>query len=1313
MADNTNFITGNPAHSNTTQDADAYVSPTSEEQLAYLRSIDVTLKDLLKQSKYTSQADARFGLPRRDEFRRDTDVPFRSKWAPPSRYDRGFSRSYRRDPRSVSNKGFFDSFEDSLIEGFLGSDFKDKVKESMSKFADSIGISLKDMPSAAGKALGDTLIRSFKGTSIGRQTFATVDNLKNQAVGWASARVRSVLRDFGYSTDGSATNTEQFTTDSASDASRSATAAASVPRESASGVDVTRKLVELSAESITITAESITIQRVKAEQRAEQVTESQSETAASAESNRATTATSEGVSSGNEIDPLENLDLSYLVDGSGEDFFHRLFGDYANKITEFFNTASLNNLKGKASSFLKDTVATLSTKEGMLGKVGNTLTSMLGGSAAQAGAQTAGTALATQAGSTALAMSAGATTTSLANLAAGAQAAGPALAAIGPYGWAAIAAIGLVTALFVKSLGPAIEGTKVLLDEMHNAANRYQKSREENLKLAQDRLVKDVHSMVEEPFEILKDAAQNVYDVWDRNLRLINATQGYNKTDLQNLMSAYAERLRNEGLTSVVSGSDITDNLAKVLESGLSGKVAEEFAYIATKLNAAIPTQDFFSYSDTYASVAANALARGLSENEAITYANDQLEQFASNVLYASRQVSGGFSTGLRDAENLFSQANKIAQTAKTGDTTEISGVLTAIAAATGAIAPDLTTSMTDAIVEAATGGNSSEIVALRSLAGVNASNTEFLRQVANNPQKIFTSLFRNLADMQNMSNDAYMEVAEGLSTVFGVSMDAFARIDFNYLASAIASMNVNDAALVENMEHLASGQTTLTAEQLKYQQVNKYMIEEGLAYVLDNEVARSIQEHMWDEQLAREMMEAEYGVHLQGAALEFLEGIRQTVDNIVNLLNPLAWMKKVTDMVGTANEAAGQEADIRQLLELGKVGNGTLESLYQLTTRNADLNLTPSIVNLMGGYSAYEAASASRKFAAGLLSPSLLDSRNLLNSQSSLPTLYISAIQSALTSSMSNFNTPDSIYNWGTVGKSTSSILLGDDARGQLLPAIATTVSATTAAAQSQVAAKLENMLSDDYMGKYIKEGKTYDQWAASSKNLGIADFASAIQEAGYTETQLQGYFQSKETEAGTQEAHERYQDEKDFWDRGRQFWIDEKELTSQLISLVGVTNDRLSEIIDNQVLFQEYWKSYRSSWDEYHESSDDHFESSFDYFNLWGEYYEDWTNACKQWTKYFIEHQVYNDAYDYSTVESVKRKERQGSYDAVYALAEALTKNTVDLRDPAVQTNALLSEILLIVNAIMQQNNQTSGGTLSLADTLAGMSLGLIKES
>ena len=138
---------------------------------------------------------------------------------------------------------------------------------------------------------------------------------------------------------------------------------------------------------------------------------------------------------------------------------------------------------------------------------------------------------------------------------------------------------------------------------------------------------------------------------------------------------------------------------------------------------------------------------------------------------------------------------------------------------------------------------------------------------MANNPQSVFVNIFRSLANMQNMSPANYMEVAEGLADVFGVDMKAFARVDFNSLADKISQMQVNQASLEENIKLLQSGEATMSTEQLKIQEINNVILEEGLAYVIDSEAGRMIQQNMWEEQRANALMENEYAVNLQGAA--------------------------------------------------------------------------------------------------------------------------------------------------------------------------------------------------------------------------------------------------------------------------------------------------------------------------------------------------------------------------------------------------------------------------------------------------------------
>lgn len=817
------------------------------------------------------------------------------------------------------------------------------------------------------------------------------------------------------------------------------------------------------------------------------------------------------------------------------------------------------------------------------------------------------------------------------------------------------------------SFAPAIEGVSKLFEGVGNAFQRSNKSSERNLELANERFQKDVEAMITEPFDILKDAANEVYEAWDKNVRLINGTQGYTKEDLQDLLASYSQRLRNEGLSSVVSSVDITESLAKVLESGLSGKAAEEFAYQATLLNAAIPSQDFFSYADTYASIAANAMQQGMDQASALSYANQQLDMFASNLLYSSRTLTDGFTTGLQDAQNLFQQSVQIAQAAGTNNSNAISSVMTAVAGYVGAVAPDLAQSMTDAIYKAATGGNSSEIVALRSLAGINASNTEFLRQLANNPQGIFTELFNNLGDMQKMSEDNYMEVAEGLSNIFGVSMDAFARVDFNKLANAIANMNTNTASLEENLKLLASGETTTTAEQLRMQQINEYLIDEGLAYVLDNEVARTVQQHMWDEQLARELMEAQYAVELKGDALEFLEGIRHTIDNIMTILNPFNLVGKLVDVVATAQDSNQLTADVKGMLEAGKVGQGNAKDLANLTTRNKDLNLTEDYITLLGGTSSY----GSKTFIDGL-NEGLDVFRYGAVSMITSAAQGLNALSQMNSSSSSSGGVagPTSVYSWGTsIGKSVANYLASTTPSGSSVGAYAGNVSqSSTDAAKAATKGKIDRMLDEDYMNKFIEDNKTYDDWAKTAKNFGISDLSKALEDVGYSEESVKARFQSGQANYAAEKQAERYAREELFWDNTEAYLTELNEHAIEMIDLQKYANEMLDTIYAKETEFYDAWVDY------------------------------------------FVKHTAYSAAYDHTEVSKVQSQEKGKSQDAIYALAEALTKNSVDLLDPAVQTNALLSQILVVVNAIMQQNNEAGKGT-SLPDALSALAMGIVK--
>lgn len=973
---------------------------------------------------------------------------------------------------------------------------------------------------------------------------------------------------------------------------------------------------------------------------------------------------------------------------------------------------AVSNLAGDALSGAGDALAGA-------GNVGEVLTNVASGAegltGAMSGAVASAEGIASAAGGagaalTGVAGGAGGASTALAGVAgsgAGAALSGVASAAmaVAPELLLVVAATVVLDAAIdsiVESFSYAVEGTKQFAAKIKEVSTRDIASSQKKIQSAEDRMMADVETMVKHPFEILQQAAEEMYSVWDENLRKINGTQGYTKDGLQDLIGSYAERLRNEGLADVVSSGTITENLSKVLDSGLSGYVAEEFAYIATVLGSAIPTEDFFSYASSYASVAGQMIAQGKSEAEAVKYANKQLEAFASNLLYAGRSLAGGFTTGLKDAADLFENSVKIAQSGKSNDITSISGVLASVSAITGSIAPDLATSITDAVVKAATGGNSSDLVALRSLSGVNAGNTEFLNALLSNPQQIFSTLFSNLASYQNMSDGAFMEVAEGLSDVFGISMDSLARVDFNYLANAVANMNVSNTALEDNLKMLASGETTITNEILKTRQVNEYMINEGLAYVLEDAGTRAIQQHMWDEQIAREMTEATFAVELTGSALEFLNGLKNTVDNIFGFLNPFVGINKVIQTIGTAKEAKAQRADVKALLQAVKVGNGRAEDLYNLSTTNKDLNLTSDMVSVLTGKnSAYQTARTQRESASAAVkamnSPTLAIANSLLNTKGKAD----AAISNFLSGSGGSRS---SSYNWATIGKSQAKSFTSQPMSIHEIAANTSALSkqesadAAAEATKKALAGKLTGVA--DLMSSTGKDGKlrytNYEDWKSDATKK-VGDWDSALEAAGVSEMDLQNQFQNVQAQQGAIEELARREREDDFWQAGKDFW-------------------RADELRVKEFEFWEITMEYQKN----------ELETTNSIFTL----LEETTNSIltgikkelkalhKDWTDYYINYSMYGSGdggvnaagrktYNYSDVERIAQKEKSESYDAVHALAEALNKNIVDLHDPQVQTNAILGRILLVAEAILQQEQSGVDGA-SLYDTLTGLATG-----
>lgn len=900
-------------------------------------------------------------------------------------------------------------------------------------------------------------------------------------------------------------------------------------------------------------------------------------------------------------------------------------------------------------------------------------------------------------------------------------------------GVAAIAA-GVVT------LGPAIQGLGKVVGAVGKSMMKDEDARRKRLEQSQKRLESDMEVMVKRPFEILKQAAESWANTWDSNLKTIAGTQGYDKNTVYSLYSSYAERLTSEGLSAVISATDVVDKLSSVLETGLSGKVAEEFAYTATKLSAAIPTEDFFSYASAYSSLASSMIANGYSQEEAIAYANSQLESFASNLLYSSRELAGGFSSGLKNASDLFNQSVEIARTARVTDIAGISGTLTSVSAIIGAVAPDLASGLVSNVVSAAIGGNDSSIVALRSLAGINAGNTEFLRQMAEDPQAIFTQIFTNLASMQTMSPSNYMEVAEGLASVFGVDMKAFAQVDFSYLAQAIASMNINNQSLEENMELLASGSTATLAEQQKMEEINKMILDEGLAYVMDNEVARSIQEHMWQEQIANELQEASYAVEIQGAALEFLEGIRETVTNVLNFLNPLAFIgRSLSNLTEAVAEAASNDQDLREILELGAVGSNAT-ALYNLTTRGEDLGLTRSLVEIMGGtrgsWNVFGAISNRlnrfNDVVGGTLSASAFN--QVWSDRNSIFNAIVNGATGFATPSSSS--SIQSRYTWNTIGKSAIAALTGAPNITEL-GAISGTNS--MAAYNAQQAKSASNARFQEFLNTVQDAASTmtYEEWKSTARDYGIANFDEALQNYGRTENEVSNLFQTALAKAGAEEQERRAQDEITFREQIRGFWDLESGTNGIFQSSMwtpfygdGMKYDTRMDSVDMALtristqIGKEDTYTVIGGLEELNNriGADSSFtvisvlrdintniENTFvQTSSAFQKYLEGWATYRANVTSYSS---GVSKSAEWTALQNASEEEKNNTTLALAKALQEFTASDLQKMDPQLQANAMIGQIIVILQAMLQQNN--NAGSINFIDTLSALGLGTTIQS
>ena len=166
-------IFDNDSTNNQSNTSSGSASNTSPE-LEQLKHIAQVLEDMLKESRSTSQQSVKDRMQSRDDFR--------SKQTKDSSYKNSGSKSGKDGNKSGK---FFDELENAfwkqMKDGFIGSDFDDRVKAIMEQFASDIGVSVQDIPKSLGEELGKKATDAIKNNSFIKDQMDKVNSQMQQA----------------------------------------------------------------------------------------------------------------------------------------------------------------------------------------------------------------------------------------------------------------------------------------------------------------------------------------------------------------------------------------------------------------------------------------------------------------------------------------------------------------------------------------------------------------------------------------------------------------------------------------------------------------------------------------------------------------------------------------------------------------------------------------------------------------------------------------------------------------------------------------------------------------------------------------------------------------------------------------------------------------------------------------------------------------------------------------------------------------------------------------------------------------------------
>lgn len=158
-------------------DMDEETRNLGNPEIAYLKSIDSTLRDMAKNGIKTSQSAARQSMPRRTDFRDRQNSKTGSDMF-------SFGNTKRKNSGGKDPAGdFLDGIGKSLMDSLGGSDIKKRMKGLLKNVSDTFGAPLEDIPGMVGEELGKQAMSAFKGTGLGKSLTGKISNYANNILG--------------------------------------------------------------------------------------------------------------------------------------------------------------------------------------------------------------------------------------------------------------------------------------------------------------------------------------------------------------------------------------------------------------------------------------------------------------------------------------------------------------------------------------------------------------------------------------------------------------------------------------------------------------------------------------------------------------------------------------------------------------------------------------------------------------------------------------------------------------------------------------------------------------------------------------------------------------------------------------------------------------------------------------------------------------------------------------------------------------------------------------------------------------------------